>query len=271
MILKKLLKRAEKTPFLNQTANCLAERFLRVAAVTGVGSAPKRRFVILMQGRAGSSFFCDLLDQHSDIRCQSELLNSQRKNPLQFLRDLSRYYGASNPVWGFKFKPRQVGKQDNLSSCKSFLQSLSDEGYQIFSLVRENSFRVALSVFIGVYRGHQYHNVQGALDREKVTIPPEKILSFMKQCEVAKREIRELSKLFKAEEFVYEEDLEDADKAQKACDRVFSCLGVEPMLVKSSFKKTSGRKLSDDLFNAEEMFDCIAKTEYKHFLEGVRV
>jgi len=268
MILRKLYKLLEKTGPRSLFVRSATEYALGLFYFLRMGREPKQRFAIYMQGRSGSSFFCDLIDQHPQVRCNTELLNNKCNNPYDFLRNISYYYGKNYPVWGFKFKNYQMD-MNNISSVKDFLEYLSKERYKIICLTRNNSLRVSLSMWIGHRRGEQYHNTGEAEKRQKVSVTPEEVMRVIEQNENILHEMKESLKNIDALELVYEEDLDQPGKAAASCQKVFHLLGVDPMEVQSKFKKVSTGRLSDDLENAEEIYEFIKNSKYAHFLEGV--
>jgi len=267
MILRKLYKLLEKTGPRSLFVRRVTEYALSLFRLLRLGKHPDQRFAIYMQGRSGSSFFCDLIDKHSEIRCNTELLNNKCINPHSFLRNISYYYGRKYPIWGFKFKTYQMDM--NTMVVKDFLEYLSKEGYRIISLTRNNSFKMSLSMWIGHKRGEQYHNTGEVKDRKKVTVTPEEVMRVIEQNEEIRREMKESLKNMDVLELVYEDDLETPEKAAVSCQKAFRFLGVEPIEVKSKFRKVSTGRLSDDLENAEEIYNFIKESKYAHFLEGV--
>jgi len=267
MILRKLYKLLEKTGPRSLFVRAFTEYALSLFRLLRLGKDPEQRFVIYMQGRSGSSFFCDLLDQHPQVRCNTELFNSKCINPLRFLRGISHYYGKKYRVWGFKVKNYQLDRQS--LPVKSFLETLSKEKYKIICLTRKNSFKMSLSMWVAYKRGEQYHNTGEVKERKKVTVTTEEVMRVMEQNEEIRREMKESLENIDALELVYEEDLEQPGKAAASCQKVFHLLGVDPMEVQSKFKKVSTGRLSDDLENAEEIYEFIKNSKYAHFLEGV--
>ena len=268
MILRKLYKLLEKTGPRSLFVRAFTEYALRIFYLLRLGQEPKRRFALYMQGRSGSSFFCDLIDQHPEIRCNTELLNNKCINPYSFLRNISYYYGKKYPVWGFKFKCYQM-HTGNIPSVEYFLNYLSDQNYKIICLTRKNSLKVSLSMWVAYRRGEQYHNTGESGERKKVTVTTDEVMRVIERAEDIHREMRESLKNIDALELVYEDDLEDPDKAVASCQKVFQLLGVDPIEVQSKFKKVSTGRLSDDLENAEEIYEFIKNSKYAHFLEGV--
>ena len=87
MILRKLYKLLEKTGPRSLFVRSATEYALGLFYLLRLGREPKQRFAIYMQGRSGSSFFCDLIDQHPQVRCNTELLNNKCNNPYRFLEE----------------------------------------------------------------------------------------------------------------------------------------------------------------------------------------
>ena len=269
MILRKLYKLLEKTGPRSLFVRGATEYALCLYRLLRLGKEPRQRFVIYMQGRSGSSFFCDLLDQHPEVRCNTELFNSRCLNPIRFLKGISHYYGKKYPVWGFKVKNYQLERQR--LPIRSFLEQLAKDQYKIICLTRSNSFRMSLSMWVAYKRGEQYHNIEGVKDRKKVTVSPEEVMRVIEQNEEMRQEMQKALQNIDALQLVYEEDLETPEKAAASCERAFRFLGVEPIEVQSKFRKVSTGRLSDDLENAEEIYEFIKNSKYAHFLEGVRL
>ena len=267
MILRKLYKLLEKTGPRSLFVRGVTEYALSFYRLLRLGKDPRQRFVIYMQGRSGSSFFCDLLDQHPEVRCNTELFNSRCVSPIRFLKNISHYYGKRFPVWGFKVKNYQLDRQG--LSISEFLQNMYQQKYKIICLTRNNSFKMSLSMWIAYNRGEQYHNTVEVKDRKKVTITPEEVMRVIEQNEEIRREMKQGLESVDALELVYEDDLEDPDMAAASCEKAFRFLGVEPIEVRSKFRKVSTGRLSDDLENAEEIYNFIKESKHAHFLEGV--
>jgi len=269
MILRKIYKFVEKLGPDSKIMLSVTEVGLRIFHLLKLGRKPQQRFVIYMLGRSGSSFFCDLLDQHPLIRCNSEILEKKRYNPIKFLRDLSYYYGKKYPVWGFKFKGYRLGWHN--ISAEDFLRQLSSKQFKVIALTRHNSFRKALSTWVAAKRGGEFHNTGEIQERRKVIVSIDELSGAIEKAEEIRQEMKDNLNKIDALELVYEDDLETPEKAAATCDRVFRYLGVDPIEVQSNFRKLSTGRLSDDLENAEEIYEYIKNSKYAHFLEGVKL
>ncbi len=77
---------------LNPAADAIAD-----AALSGYGAwrpLPSKQFLIMIQGRSGSSLLCDLLDSHPGVHCQNELLVDRLKAPMAYLMGVTSFQVA---------------------------------------------------------------------------------------------------------------------------------------------------------------------------------
>ena len=121
-------------------------------------------------------------------------------------------------------------------------------------------------MWVAYKRGEQYHNTGEVQERKKVTVTPEEVMRVIEQNEEIRHEMKESLKKIDALELVYEDDLRIPEKAAASCEKAFHFLGVDPMEVQSKFRKVSTGRLSDDLENAEEIYEFIKNSKYAHFL-----
>ena len=102
------------------------------------------RFVILFEGRAGSTYLTELLNSHPNIRAHMEILGPLRNDlpiaQLQRTRKtlMAPIIGRFGAV-GFKTKLRI------LTDSKAFAELLKELGVKIINLQRKNKVKEALS------------------------------------------------------------------------------------------------------------------------------
>ena len=253
-----------------KVADRVIERAVATYGRVFSASLPETRFAIIMQGRAGSALLCDLLDQHSAIRCQTdELLEKPVSRPIEYLNGMACYYNAG--AWGVKIKLSQIEHQPSVDNPVDFLHELRDEGFKLFSLTRRNAFLGTLSV-IAAYKRGKYHRIEArpneAFRRISITDPA----YFVKK--IGERERARVA-LLKATagltdmDLCYEDDLLEPERQRQASYTLFSHLGLEPMNVESSFKRIAGPRLSDTVTNAEELWKAVENSPYAGFLSEV--
>ena len=221
-----------------------------------------------MQGRAGSSVFCDLLDSHSGVRCHSELLISRYKNPFRFLSSLANYY-HTYPVWGFKVKMSQIRQN---ASEDSFRNYLVHNNFRVFCLFRENALKAALSSLIGWKRGNVYHNTAKADGgrRQPVHLEPERVIKAIRRVEADREEILRFAEGLNPITFTYEKHLANAEQQQATCNRVFEAMDLPAFRVKTEFKKVSTKNPSDSIANFPELLSAVKQTGYMHYLDDLQ-
>ena len=110
------------------------------------------RFCIFAQGRSGSTLLTTLLDQHPHIKCEGEVLANSVGNAHHFIQGKSIQYSSKKLAWGFKVKHHQLTKHQKIDP-QTFLKKLSQEGWKVIYLRRENIVLQALSTLIGMSRG----------------------------------------------------------------------------------------------------------------------
>ena len=83
------------------------------------GPQPSGRFLILFEGRTGSTWLCNLLGGHPQIRCQHEILHArycpggQEAVHRRFREAVSRVGGDGKRVLGLQAKLNQLGNADD--------------------------------------------------------------------------------------------------------------------------------------------------------------
>jgi hypothetical protein len=190
--LKKAYRRCENIQFLKPAAGAAAEVALSVYGVWRPYQGKK--FLILIQGRSGSSLLCDLLDSHPEVRCQSELLHGRLKAPLTYLTGMASFQPTSR-AWGFKTKINQIEQQPGMRSPRELLEALHKDDWSIFSLSRKNCVHAALSRLVAWRRGNCYHNTGQAAASElgKVYLEPGRVLQAARREREERKQVQELT------------------------------------------------------------------------------
>ena len=105
----------------------LVEATVTVRALFG-RRMPKTRFVIFAKGRTGSELLCSLLQSHSKVHCDKEILNQ----PVCFPQRLIRCYAllSRRDVYGFKVKIQQLVERRATRDVRAFFGSASRTGLE---------------------------------------------------------------------------------------------------------------------------------------------
>lgn len=263
--LKRAYRRFQGIRLLKPAADAIAE-----AALSGYGAwrpFPGKKFLILIQGRSGSSLLCDLLDSHPGIHCQNELLADRLKAPMAYLMGVASFQNAPH-AWGFKAKIHQIEQQPGLYPARKFLDCLDKEDWSLFSLSRENCLRSAVSRLVAWRRGNRYHNTEqtAATELGKVYLEPERVLQAARREREERKRVRDLMEGLSCLNLTYENDLLEEEAQHRTCQKIFQVLRVDPAPVSSVFCKTSTTSLSDSLLNAEEVIRLVRQSELAEYL-----
>ncbi|WP_439343898.1 hypothetical protein [Vacuolonema iberomarrocanum] len=215
------------------------------------GPSKYKRFVIVSQGRTGSSLLSDLLDQHPLIRCQSEILNHKVYFPITFIKGMATYY--HHHCWGFKVKPAQLRNRQKVDA-ELFLRQLADEGFTFIQLTRSNLARRTLSALVGYARG-SYHKLEQGQPLEPVTIDPAQLLTAINRSIKNQEEENDCMQQVEHLRLVYEDDLFSSEVQVETAQRIFRFLELPDIdaPVQSRFLKVSSANLRDDVENFSEL------------------
>jgi LPS sulfotransferase NodH len=221
-------------------------------------------FVLIFQGRCGSTYLMEALGSHPDVYCRMEyfaMLKQRRKTAEDQLTWLKRFYTLPPPeprqVLGFKTKLADVLDRNGFAGV------LKDHSAHIIHLQRRNRVKTTISFFNSVRLADStgdWNLYDGSRRLTPLTIEPTKFDAWLKGVEkAAQDEMRFVEALeLPTLSLCYEEMLEDE---QKTLERIFSFLGLESRIIKGRAIKAT----SDNLRDAVENFDAL-KSRY----EGTR-
>jgi LPS sulfotransferase NodH len=227
------------------------------------GVKPERRFVIVAQGRTGSTLLSDLLRSHELIDCDGELFLHWRWFPEQYV--LRRMKATVKPVYGFKLLTYQPEGVLGFSSLTPILDWLQSNGFRIIYLRRDNVLRHALSQLSA--RVNQFsQRGESDLERRRLHIDRETIFYWM-ELMTSRRMLDE--SIMKDREFLdvrYERDLEDSQNWHPLFLRIGQFLSVKPHLPNSELKKVTPRRLDELVENLNELRQMLTGTKFEEYL-----
>jgi LPS sulfotransferase NodH len=232
-------------------------------------------FVVLFQGRTGSTFLVEALDSHPQVRADYERLASDKwaKKGAAAQLDAARESLAAPPgsPWravGFKTKLGDVLDPPGLAAL------LAEEDARVIHLKRRNLVKLTVSSF----NSQRVHERTGdwnlysrdAAASEPLTIEPEwfsaRLRRVVEHDEALDRYVAAAARptltLF------YEDLLLDT---QASVDRAFSFLGVEPIPARGMTVKATADDLRAALANFEELRAGFAGTPFEAMFDEVLV
>ena len=235
-------------------------------------------FFISFCERSGSTFLVDLLDQHPDISCESEVFSIRRINTnlcrlpefpnREAVRDrLDRIYQKGFKTNGFKFK--YAGQYDLYPDVYEYLLENADKINVIF-LYRKNRLKAAIS------KQNQMRLV--SMDKpsnltqdnfvklNKLNLDIEQAFKYINTREILDRQYYEKLKNFKFKYIVAYEDL--YTKTDFIMKDIYSFLGVDSNYKPSvKIKKITNDNIKKALDNYEELVEKIIYTRYEKYLQ----
>jgi hypothetical protein len=222
-------------------------------------------FVIACLGRTGSTHLVSLLDSHPDIRCFGELfthhegtldeafVTSPIDDPVEYVAQLVA------PV-----SERAVGFKLPLNSIRAHpeaLRVLDGEQMRIVRLRRLNVLALLASRrLLASTRVPQ--STHGDYGDATVVIEPKQALAVFRLTDEHERYLDGLAGGKPTFQITYE-DL----AAGRDLDELQSFLGVDPVPLRSMFKRVRSRPLAETIENWNEVEEALRGTPYERFLE----
>ena len=214
---------------------------------------PENKFVIFALGRSGTTFLCDLLNNHSKIHCDGEILKFKAESPYEYVNGRAKL--STLPNYGFKIKSWHV------ENSHDFISSLHEDGWKIIHLVRKNIFRKAISYQLAKVNGYHFYETP---DLDKIELDVDQLLLAMDRLKEIMEQDKEVMSKFPHIRLGYESDL--LDDYQSSMNSVFKFLGLEPEIVGSDFKKITPDNWEDFVSNSEQVRHALCENGYEEFL-----
>jgi hypothetical protein len=232
----------------------------------------KHNFIMIGQGRSGSTLLKQLLDSHPYICCEGELYNVKEN---YITNKLIRKIAYTFPIYTFYYrnylaKTKVYGFTLLFSDHKRkhyILKQLTNRNWKIIHFYRNDIIEQVFSHLVAVESGlwHRNMNNQSEL-ANKITINKDDFFKRIKNLVNQKTNELELLKNFDHHTVIYETDLLDNNEWQKTCDDLFRFLGIESDLVKASLSKTYSKKYSEIVQNHDALMEDLAKSDYSFLL-----
>lgn len=230
-------------------------------------------FVLVNNGRSGSTLLADLLRSHPAIDCQDEILNESRwqgwRRPAGWLLRalptpyLERQAGRSaRPVYGFKLKTG--GQVHNLGRT---LHSLHRRGWRLIYLHRRDALQQTFSWCVAETSGRwQTTAGQPTVTQGAVTLNVDEFMCALRTCVQDRQTLADLMRELPHLPLVYEDDLQSSDLWTATGARVCARLGVDPASLTSRFVKTWDRPYADLVTNYAAIIAAVAGSPFAYLV-----
>jgi LPS sulfotransferase NodH len=220
------------------------------------------RFLIFGQGRTGSTLLTELLNSHSRIRCEGEILNPPQPKTRSYVT--SHESRAAGEAYGFKLLYYQLRAVAEDGGPQGFLEWLDGRGYRIFHLVRENRLRHVLSNMSARHQG--FHHRAGDRTASGTEVDVTHLVDWLRLSDEAIGYGRECLGDLPRVDLVYERDLSTPDVQRRTVDRICDELGLPHEPLSTDLVPATPRDLRDLVANYDEMAAALAGTPYERFL-----
>lgn len=232
-----------------------------------------QRFVILTNGRSGSTLLVDLLKSHPDIDCEPEVLNESRwkqyKRPVLWLLRAWpipylewRAQRCRKAVYGFKLKTG--GQVYNLAHTT---RMLFQRGWQLIYLSRRDILQQTLSWSVAQATNRWQTTPGREYDQRRVQLDKDLFLRNYSTAQQNKLQLAAMMRTLPNLALVYEDDLARSDSLPATSARLCDFLGVQQAVLSSTLIPTWDRPYSEIVSN---YVDLMAAVEKSAILEKLR-
>jgi len=222
-----------------------------------------RRFLVIGRARSGTTLLTRLLNGHSQIQCDGEVLARRVLGPLAHLDRLASKSAA--PVYGAKLLSYQMVQVMRLQDPRGFLRSLAAKGVTLIHLERD-TFSQTLSLAVAQNR-KQFHSDRGAKALEgKLHLEPDQFVDRLVWSDALLR--YELAALEGLEPLYvnYDQDLSDPETQIETLDRICGSLGVIPETAQIPLKKVLPTDPRQIIENYDDVIDAMKRRRIAHLL-----
>lgn len=227
-------------------------------------SQPEIRFVVVANGRTGSTLLADLLRSHPAIQCENEIFNEERwrgaRRPLGWLARAFplpylawRAGRATQPVFGFKLKTG--GQVPDLGHT---LHSLHHHGWRLISLSRRAALQQTFSWAVAQATGRWQRTAGGEAPPQRVALDATSFLRDLQTCIADRQALADLLQPLPHLPLIYEDDLQHSDRWSATGARLCAFLGVAPAPLTSRLVKTWERPYTEVVTNYAEITAAVA-------------
>jgi len=226
------------------------------------------RFVILAQGRTGSTLLTQLVGSHPQIVCDGEIFAPRRfgriRNDDRHLRGSINMVATRGAYYGFKVKPYEL--EHHGLDVRTFLERRVADGWAVIHLSRSNFIRHALSTIMleqdnarraigastpeaGTYRIDPAYLIQNALNRRE----------WLRKEGLALDGIEHYA-------ITYERHLVAPDEHQGTADGIFTWLQLPSSPVQTRTSRQNPDDLSTMIANYDELLEVVEASEFAGML-----
>ena len=234
--------------------------------VCSQSSQTSKQFIIFGRGRSGSTALVSLLNCIPEVCCDGEILAQPVLWPQLYVK--ARAATAYKPVYGCKVLSYQLRDIHQIRQGSDFLYELSQAGFHILYLRRENLLDHAISNMRA--RSFGFHNsglLQGS-QKNKIYVNPITVVDWIEKSQRLWNYEQSLLRDIPHLALTYEKNLANKRQHQPTIDKICRYLDIQSRSAISQYQKVSPQTLQASVENYSELVNYLKATPYYDYLEA---
>ncbi|MEO0868734.1 MAG: hypothetical protein AAFY17_09855, partial [Cyanobacteria bacterium J06642_11] len=162
--------------------------------------------------------------------------------------------------------PTQIGFHHHIGQESDFLYQLTQSGFQILYLKRDNLLEHAISNIRARSFGFHRRKLMGKPCGLKILVDPRLVVDWIKKSECLQKYEASLLRNTPHLSLTYEKHLVNESDHQSTIDAICDYFSIPSQPVLSQYQKVSPRTLQDSVENYDELVDYLVSTPYIRYL-----
>ncbi|MEL6959408.1 MAG: hypothetical protein AAGL89_10700 [Pseudomonadota bacterium] len=231
-----------------------------------IRSKPNDRFLIVGRARSGTTLLTKLLNGHSEIECDGEILKRFMISPKAYFNRLANK--SLFPVYGAKLLSYQMAQVHRMRRPDLFLRQLEDDGVLLIHIERE-TLSQTLSLAVAQHR-RQFHSDRGAVALgRKLRLDCDDFVRRLEWSEALLRYERAAFAGIDHLKVIYETHLADPAAQITTLERICGRLNMAAEPVEMPIKKLLPTQPDGIIENFEEVAAAIRKAGFEQLLPQI--
>ena len=223
-----------------------------------------KQFIIFGRGRSGSTALVSLLNCLPEVYCDGEILDQPVLWPQAYIK--AHTVKAQVNIYGCKILSYQLRDLQRIEQGSDFLHQLTQLGFQIIYLRRENLLNHAISNIRARSFGFHQGKSTKAWKERKVYAHPRTVVDWIDKSQRLWEYESSLLRGIPHLALTYEQDLANEAQHQATINSICGYLLTQPQTALCHYRKVSPQTLRDSVENYDELVNYLKSTCYYHYL-----